>query len=48
MTLLTLTMTPGGVDIILLELFAVPKKPYFDPEILSLVRIEGILSQYSS
>ena len=47
MTLLTLNMTPGGVENTSIEL-GVPKKPYFDPEILSLVPIEGILYHDSS
>ena len=47
MTLLTLKMTPGGVENICIEL-GVPKQHYFDTEILSLVPIEGILSQDSS
>ena len=47
MTLLTLKMTPGGVENIVIEL-SVPQNPYFDPEILFLLPIEGIISQDSS
>ena len=36
-------MTLGGVGNIFIEL-ADPNNPYFDPEILSLVLLEGILS----
>ena len=44
MTLLTLKMTPCGVKNISIKL-AVPQETYFDTEILSLVLLEGILSQ---
>ena len=43
MTLLTLTMIPGNTENICIEL-AVPNNPYFDPAILSLVLLDGILS----
>ena len=44
MTLLTLKMTPRRVENISIEL-GFPQNPYFDPEILSLVLLEDILSQ---
>ena len=47
MTFLTLKMTPSNIENIFIEL-TVPNNPYFDTEILSLVHIEGILSQESS
>ena len=36
-------MTPWNIENICIEL-AVPSNPYFDPDILSLVLLEGILS----
>ena len=44
MTLLTLKMTPGNIENICIEL-AVPNNSYFDSEILSLVLLDGMLSQ---
>ena len=43
MTLLTLKMTPANIEKICIEL-AVPNNPYFDPELLSLVLLDGIVS----